>query len=432
MLPETISVLIIGAGPTGLAAAIALVKQGIKDIVVVDAQLQGQNSSRAIVVHAATLEALESIGCVDAIIAKGVKGRGMMFNRNTATFISAEFKGLLAPYTRYDFVLLVPQTVVEDVLHAELVQHDIQVLRPQRVVGMASSTDHKCLNVTFESGEVIRADYVIGADGKKSVVRELAGISYTDPDNAPIEDSVAQLVLADVVFSPRHTSLSDDCLMAHVSPSGVFLTLPLPSYHPDSSSDDMVHRIIFNIPASLGAPPSNPSTEYLQDLLNTQGPAHMSSDPAVNQQPIHIAKTVWSSRYRTSSAIAGTFFKPLHNEEGSQGGRVVILGDAAHTHSPFGGQGMNLGIRDAVFLAPALKKSLSENTDDELETWAATRRTRALTTIHMTKQIAASMNHILSPNRFIASVSFWIFRFVTRFAFMRRWVVLLSICYPKA
>lgn len=208
--------------------------------------------------------------------------------------------------------------------------------------------------------------------------------------------------------------------MAHVSPSGVFLTLPLPSYHPDLSSDDMVHRIIFNIPASLGAPPSNPSTEYLQNLLNTQGPAHMSSDPAVNQQPIHIAKTVWSSRYRTSSAIAGTFFKPLHNEEGSSGGRVVIVGDAAHTHSPFGGQGMNLGIRDAVFLAPALKKSLSENKDNELESWAAVRRTRALTTIQMTKQIAASMSYILSPNRFVASLSFWIFRFMTGFAFMRR------------
>lgn len=420
MLPEATSFLIIGAGPTGLAAAIALIKQGIRDIIVVDAQLQGQSSSRAVVVHAATLEALESIGCVDAIIAKGVKGKGMMFNRNNATFISAEFRGLLAPYTRYDFVLLVPQTVVEDVLHAELVQQGVQVLRPQRVVGMASSTDYKGLNVTFESGEVITADYVIGADGKNSVVRELAGISYVDPDNAPIEDSVAQLVLADVVFSPRRTSLSNDCMMAHVSPSGVFLTLPLPSYHPDLSSDDMVHRIIFNIPASLGAPPSNPSTEYLQNLLNTQGPAHMSSDPAVNQQPIHIAKTVWSSRYRTSSAIASTFFKPLHTDEGSSGGRVVIVGDAAHTHSPFGGQGMNLGIRDVVFLAPALKKSLSENKDDELESWAAVRRTRALTTIQTTKQIAASMNHILSPNRFIASLSFWIFRFVTGFAFMRR------------
>ncbi|KAK0483769.1 FAD/NAD-P-binding domain-containing protein [Armillaria novae-zelandiae] len=420
MLPETTSVLIIGAGPTGLAVAIALVKQGIRNIVVVDAQLQGQNSSRAVVVHAATLEALESIGCVDAIIANGVKGRGMMFNRNNATFISAQFQGLLAPYTRYDFVLLVPQTVVEDVLHAELVQQGIQVLRPQRVVGMASSTDNKGLDVTFESGEVIRANYVIGADGKNSVVRELAGISYVDPDNTPIEDSVAQLVLADVVFSPRHNSLSNDSMMAHVSPSGVFLTLPLPSYHPDLSSDDMVHRIIFNIPASLPAPPSNPSTEYLQNLLNTQGPAHMSSDPAVNQQPIHIAKTVWSSRYRTSSAIADTFFKPLLNEEGPSRGRIILVGDAAHTHSPFGGQGMNLGIRDAVFLAPALEKSLSENKDDELESWATVRRTRALTTIQMTKQIAASMNHILSPNRFVACLSFWIFRFMTGFAFMRR------------
>ncbi|OJA16869.1 hypothetical protein AZE42_13840, partial [Rhizopogon vesiculosus] len=74
-LPNRTTVLIVGAGPSGLAAALSLIHHGFKDFVVVDAVEQGENTSRALVIHAATLEALDTIGCGDDIVAKGTKVR---------------------------------------------------------------------------------------------------------------------------------------------------------------------------------------------------------------------------------------------------------------------------------------------------------------------------------------------------------------------
>lgn len=152
-----------------------------------------------------------------------------------------------------------------------------------------------------------------------------------------------------------------------------------------------LYRIGCGIPVKSGIPPSPPPKEYIQSALNAHGPTFLSSDPNANANAIEIDQVVWSSRFRTHSAVADRMFTRL----GTDGGVILLVGDAAHIHSPAGGQGMNLGLRDAVFLGEALSKHIhlsatsSDNRVDPdvvLHDFATARRDRALGTIKFTKK----------------------------------------------
>lgn len=265
----------------------------------------------------------------------------------------------------------------------------------------------------------------------QSQVRRLAGISYTEPDSIAVQDSVAQLVIADVVFSPpKDTHISKNYITGNISPAGIFFTIPMPPQRdPVTGQDEDVVKIFFNVPRSSGPPPSNPPLSYIQEHIDMQGPPHLSSDSTVNSQPIRVTKTVWSTRYKLSSAVAEQFVKRIHNEDGSLGGTVIVIGDAGHTHSPMGGQGMNLGLRDAILLGPVLRKSVQDREEEcqELEEWGRSRRWRALNTIRTTKMLAYLTDHLISPSSFVAAVAYWTFWLLTRLSFVKRRVFLLSL-----
>ncbi|KAF9240226.1 FAD/NAD(P)-binding domain-containing protein [Melanogaster broomeanus] len=303
-LPDTTTVLIVGAGPTGLAAALSLLQHGFRDFVIVDAVLQGENTSRAIVVHAATLEALDTIGCGDDIVSQGTKRWG------------------LKRYTRHPYVLVVPQNLTEHVLGKKLAGSGVTVHRPVKVVGLKRNEANSQLSdVTFEDGKVITAKYVIGADGARSVVRTTAGIGFSGPKSGRDNGlTLRQMILADVTFDGTEIE-------------------------------------------NFGFRGTMSQTEYLQQLIDRFGPYKLSSDPSTNpnSKPTCIKDVVWSTRFRTHSAIADTAFTRLGSDESSapgEGGAIILIGDAAHIHSPAGGQGMNLGLRDAIFLGEALTKHI--------------------------------------------------------------------------
>ncbi|KAE9401494.1 FAD/NAD(P)-binding domain-containing protein [Gymnopus androsaceus JB14] len=429
LLPAETQVLIVGAGPSGLAAAISLICNGIEPskLLIVDGVEKGANTSRALAIHAATLEALDTYGCASKLVELGIKGAGWGINDRASSIIETDFS-YLSSYTKFPFILILAQNSTERVLEERLNELGGKVIRPCRVVGMKNSAYGKGMDVLFESGEVVRAHYVVGADGARSTVRQLSGINFSDPDGQSFEDStddrVAQMVLADV-------SLSDDVFGGSVSltvSKGIFLLTSLGKPVVSEmlyNSSETVYRIGFNVPRALGEPPSQASLEFLQANMDQYGPLHVSSDPNVNPNPVHITKVHWATRFRTHSAIADVFFKRVH------GGSVFLVGDAAHIHSPAGGQGMNLGLRDATGLGPilaehirkmALTKEQGPHEEDTtaLENYAASRRIRGLGNIKFTKDFMGIIDFVMRPH--LLSWPVWALRMLSHISVFKRQV----------
>ena len=247
----------------------------------------------------------------------------------------------------------------------------------------------------------------------------MVGVGFADPDGHPPDERLQQLVLADVTFSSNSANvpLPVDKGMATLS-TGLFLIIPLPKL---SESSEPVYRIGFNVPIASGPPPSNPSTSYLQQYIDEQGPIFLSSDSSVNPNPIQISKTIWATRFRTHAAIADNFLIRMNPASADQRKPVVLLvGDAAHIHSPAGGLGMNLGIRDAIALGPVLVAHFNSHKDDPtgndtiLEEYASTRRNRALATIRLTKRIMSTVGVFAGWTRL-----HWLLKLIAGIPFVR-------------
>ncbi|KAJ7653014.1 hypothetical protein B0H17DRAFT_1147202 [Mycena rosella] len=134
-LPQQTTVLIVGAGPCGMAAAVSMYHQGLRDITIVDALLPGENSSRAMVIHAATLEfthpmppALDSIGCLERLLPLGEKMERVGIHDGSSYILSIEF-ALLKAYTKYPFGFVIPQSSTEGVMLEVLGELGIKVFR---------------------------------------------------------------------------------------------------------------------------------------------------------------------------------------------------------------------------------------------------------------------------------------------------------------
>ena len=333
MLPNETDILIVGAGPTGLALAVGLSQAGIGHVLI-DALPQGQNTSRAAVIHAHTLEALGELG-----VAEDLKARGLLLSRfairdRDRPLLEIGFDDLPSEHPG---MLMVPQSTTEAVLAERLTALGGRIHRNVAAVEILECSGGAEVRVRTGEGERrIRARYVVGGDGMHSAVRQAAGIGFEG--GAYAESFVLADVRMDWPLGAGEVSL-------FFSPAGLVVVAPLP----DGS---------FRIVATLEDAPAAPGIADIQRLLDARGPSGAGA----------VSEVIWASRFRVHHRLAGTYRR----------GPFILMGDAAHVHSPAGGQGMNTGLVDAAVLAAALSRVVSgESGDDLLDHYSRLRRPAA-------------------------------------------------------
>jgi 2-polyprenyl-6-methoxyphenol hydroxylase-like FAD-dependent oxidoreductase len=340
MSVSTTDVLVVGAGPVGLTAAVVLTQRG-HTVTVVDSQPEGANTSRAAVVHSRTLELLEPYGVTPDLVARGVHTPTFAIRDRDALLVAIPFDSLP---TAYPYTLMISQADTEALLRKRLENLGGHVVRPATVTTVDQGPDG--VLATFADGHQVRARYLIGADGGHSTIREQAGISFT---GNTYDES---FVLADVRLSG---GVPADEVILYFSPAGLAVLAPLPD-----------HR--YRIVATVDDAPATPDVAFVQRLLDERGPL---ARPAV------VEEVLWGSRFRVHHRIADAFRRD----------RILLAGDAAHVHSPAGGQGMNLGIEDAVAAAEGLSRVLLGESEALLDAYAAQRRRVAVRVVRLADRL---------------------------------------------
>jgi 2-polyprenyl-6-methoxyphenol hydroxylase-like FAD-dependent oxidoreductase len=301
---ERTQVLIVGGGPTGLALACQLSRFGVRARVV-EALAQPQPHSRAIGIQARTLELLAGLEVTDELCARGVKVRAINAYADGRRILHVSLDGLDSPYP---FVLALPQCETERILAERLRALGGTVERGVRVAELAQDADG--VTATLEGAGTVRADWVIGCDGAHSTVRHALGLEFV---GAAYPES---FLLADVRID---WELAKEEPHSFLAPEGPLIAIPLPG--------ERRYRLVAEV--GRDAPPTEPTLADVEALLGAR--CHVAArlcDPGWLAS-FHIHRRI-VSRYRV--------------------GRVFLAGDAAHIHSPVGGQGMNTGIQDALNL----------------------------------------------------------------------------------
>jgi 2-polyprenyl-6-methoxyphenol hydroxylase-like FAD-dependent oxidoreductase len=306
-MPDEVEVAVVGAGPVGLTIATMLAAYGIRTVVL-DRAAGPAAHSRAAVVQARTLETLEPLGIVEEALRRGVIVSQFSVRDRDQRLLAVDFGRLP---TAHPYTLMLPQDETESLLREALGRRGGAVLWGHEVTGISQNHNEVEIKVRYaQRNERLRARFVIGCDGAHSTVREVLGMRF---EGATYPQS---FVLADVLMD---WGLPDDEVQLFFSPEGLVVVAPLPHG---------LHRVV----ATVDDAPPEPSLKDVQALLDARGPR--APRPVVD-------KVVWSSRFRVHYRVAAAFRE----------GAVFLCGDAAHIHSPAGGQGMNTGIQDAMNLA---------------------------------------------------------------------------------
>lgn len=356
-LPSTADICIVGAGPSGLSLAIALHKAGLKPLLL-EKHATPANTSRAAVVHARTLEVFEELDVTPRLLAAGIRVPIFRVRDRDRVLMTADFSGLA---TSYPFTLMCPQDVTEAILRERLAELGGTIQRGAAVTFVDCHADGATVTVARDDvTQEIAVQWVIGCDGGHSIVREGVGIAF---EGQAYEQ---KFVLADVQME---WPLAHDEVSLFFSPSGLVVVAPLPQ--------DRV-RIV----ATVDEAPQSPDIGFIERLLVERGPTGTST---------HVQHLVWSSRFQVAHKLAGQFVK----------GRAVLCGDAAHVHSPAGGQGMNTGIQDAVTLAKPLLEAFRSGDEGALSAWAANRLAIASDLVSLTDRMTRAATLRSKPGRLL-------------------------------
>ncbi|KAA0972201.1 FAD-dependent oxidoreductase [Aureimonas fodinaquatilis] len=342
-------VLIAGAGPTGLTLALWLTMQGVKVRIIDKAPGPGQ-TSRAMVVQARTLELYRQADMAEAVVAAGHPNPAINLWIEGKRQAHIDFAGVGQALTPYPYVLVYPQDQHEKMLEEQLARRGVMVERDTALISFEDKGDWVEAVIETTPGErsIAQALYLAGCDGARSVVRQKLNIAF------PGGTYDRFYYVADVNLSGPVADGQIHVVLDHAD------FLALLSYGPSGEA-----RLIGTLQEQPGVKPED---------LTFADVAHR----AMEGMQLSIDKVNWFSTYRAHHRVVDSFRK----------GRVFLAGDAAHIHSPAGGQGMNTGIGDAINLAWKLAAVLGGKAPDRLlDTYQSERRAFAVQLVATTDRV---------------------------------------------
>lgn len=305
-----VPVLIVGAGPTGLTAAVELSRLGV-GVRIIDRAAERSLTSRALGVAARTVELLRVRGVGDEMVRIG--------NRASATTLYTGGQKLAAielhrMSSEFNYVLLLAQSETERLLAEQLNRQGVKIERGVEMVAATLQPDH--VDVRLRSGdgteEAVRSSYLIAADGSHSAIRKAIGLPFEG------KSLTQNYVLGDVHLAG---DIPQDQLSIFLARNGFLAVFPM---------GDGRFRFMATDHEQITGDTGEPTLEDIQRLYD---------------RTVHLGAQLydldWSSRFRINSR----YMTALRH------GRVFFGGDAAHVHSPAGGQGMNAGIADMINLS---------------------------------------------------------------------------------
>lgn len=339
-------VLVVGAGPTGLVTALSLARRGVP-VRIIDEKDGPARESRAMGLHARSLEYYRQFGFGDAVVERGVVADAIAFragNRDVTRFSLADMGSGLSPYP---FLLAFPQDEHERFLLDRLGDLGVAVQWGVSLTDVADVGDQVEAVLTSGDGtERVTHPYVIGCDGAHSRVRDVLGIGF------PGGSSDQLFYVADAVVP----GIGHNSIYFGFREAGLALMMPVRSTG--------TQRL-------MGFAP--PEARSKVDVRFDDVRDHVESLLGIDVGDVN-----WFSTYRVHHRVAESFRR----------GRIFIAGDAGHIHSPAGGQGMNTGIGDAVNLSWKIAEVLHRRADAAiLETYEAERLPFARSLIATTDRV---------------------------------------------
>lgn len=303
-------ILIVGAGPTGLILALWLARMGVKARVIDKADAPGK-TSRAMAVQARTLEFYDQLGIADGVVNGGIKMDSIQMRTGGRTVFRVPLGDFGAGLSPHPYVVSFPQDDHERLLLGHLERAGVSVERQTELTELTQTeTGVRATLQTPHGAETVEAEYVCGCDGARSAVRHQLGISFPGGTYGQ-------------VFFVADARARGEAASGSVTPcldrNGFTLVMPV------RSSGTV--RLIGIVPEAHEKKDGITWDDVAPDVLRVTG--------------LKVDKVHWFSTYHVHHRVADSFRR----------GRVFLSGDAAHIHSPAGGQGMNTGIGDAINLA---------------------------------------------------------------------------------
>ena len=394
-------VIIIGAGPTGLALACQFIRQGV-DFVIIDKNETTTPHSKAIGVQARTLEIYEQIGLADKLIGLGWKAE------RARMIVGGEVRGQInladigKGMSAYPFVLIVEQGKHEALLHEFIKSNGHSVRWRTEMQDFSQKDGGVTVSIKDPDGktETVDAKYLIAADGAKSPVRHGLGLKF----EGSTFDRMFYVADVDLDWDVEHNALTA-VLMRH----NLLAFFPM--------TGEKQWRIVGTFPEEFAKDEGDVLYEEIEEQIKRD-----------TELKLDITRVNWFSTYKVHTRHVERF----------RDGRCFLAGDAAHIHSPAGAQGMNTGIQDGYNLAWKLAMVLAGKADEKvLDTYNEERLPNAELLLKTTDRffnLAASPEPVLSYIRmhvfpYIAGVAFSLDA-VKKFVFPR--ISQIAIHYPDS